>query len=77
MSLVVTYDVRQGRQGRNWITTKEVAVLLGISVYTIRSWRHRGVGPPVYRMNSAIRYDQDEVVAWHEACRLEGKAAGE
>jgi len=72
-----THDVRSGRQGRDWITSKEVASLLGISVFTIRSWRHRGVGPPVYRMNSAIRYDREEVLDWHAACRLEGKAAGQ
>jgi len=57
---------------REWIRAQDVADMLGVSVYTVRSWRYRGQGPPAYRMNTAIRYDRAEVEAWHAAKRIRG-----
>lgn len=58
------------RRKREWIKADEVAEMLGISVHTVRSWRLRGHGPPAYRMNTAIRYDRQEVEEWHERKRI-------
>jgi predicted DNA-binding transcriptional regulator AlpA len=35
---------------------REVADLLGLSVATLRAWRHRGQGPRFLRLGRAVRY---------------------
>lgn len=38
------------------LTEREVAELLGLSVATLRAWRHRGQGPRFLRLGRAVRY---------------------
>ena len=38
------------------LTEREVSDLLGLSVATLRAWRHRGPGPRVLRLGRAGRY---------------------
>ncbi len=38
------------------VTEREVADLLGLSVATLRAWRHRGQGPRFLRLGRAVRY---------------------
>ena len=38
------------------LTEREVAELLGLSVATLRAWRHRGKGPRFLRLGRSIRY---------------------
>ncbi len=38
------------------LTEREVAELLGLSVATLRAWRHRGHGPRFLRLGRAVRY---------------------
>ena len=38
------------------LTEREVAALLGLSVATLRAWRHRGQGPRFLRLGRAVRY---------------------
>jgi excisionase family DNA binding protein len=38
------------------LTEREVAALLGLSVATLRAWRHRGRGPRFLRLGRAVRY---------------------
>lgn len=71
MAPMPTDTVRQERH-RDWIKADEVAEMLGVSVYTVRSWRYRRQGPPAYRMSTAIRYDRAEVEEWHRRHRLIG-----
>jgi predicted DNA-binding transcriptional regulator AlpA len=35
---------------------REVAELLGLSVATLRAWRHRGKGPRFLRLGRSVRY---------------------
>ena len=47
------------------LTEREVAELLGLSVATLRAWRHRGKGPRFLRLGRSVRYlpaDLDEFV---------------
>jgi predicted DNA-binding transcriptional regulator AlpA len=37
-------------------TEREVADMLGLSVATLRAWRHRGQGPRFLRLGRAVRY---------------------
>lgn len=53
-----------------WITAKDVAELIGVSLFTVYSWARKGTGPGHYRVNGrSIRYDRAEVLAWREAQR--------
>ena len=38
------------------LTEREVSTLLGLSVATLRAWRHRGQGPRFLRLGRAVRY---------------------
>jgi excisionase family DNA binding protein len=47
------------------MTEHEVAERLGLSVKTLRAWRHRVVGPRFMRFGRAVRYlpaDVDEYI---------------
>ena len=47
------------------LTEREVAERLGLSVATLRAWRHRGKGPRFLRLGRSVRYlpsDVDEFV---------------
>ena len=38
------------------LTEREVSDQLGLSVATLRAWRHRGQGPRFLRLGRAVRY---------------------
>ena len=38
------------------LTEREVAESLGLSVATLRAWRHRGKGPRFLRLGRSVRY---------------------
>jgi excisionase family DNA binding protein len=47
------------------LTERQVAEQLGLSVATLRAWRHRGKGPRFLRLGHSVRYlpsDVDEFV---------------
>jgi excisionase family DNA binding protein len=47
------------------LTERQVAEQLGLSVATLRAWRHRGKGPRFLRFGRAVRYlpaDLDEFI---------------
>jgi predicted DNA-binding transcriptional regulator AlpA len=43
------------------LTDVEVAVRLGVSRFTVRSWRLKGVGPRFLKMGRAVRYRPQDV----------------
>lgn len=50
-------------------TVAEVAEFLGVPIATIYAWRHRGAGPPAFRVGRYLRFRADEVSAWLDAQR--------
>ena len=46
---------------RRTLTDVEVAVRLGVSRFTVRSWRLKGVGPRFLKMGRAVRYRPEDV----------------
>ena len=48
-------------QGERAITEIEAAAMLGLSVATLRMWRHRGRGPTFVRFGRAVRYLTSEL----------------
>jgi excisionase family DNA binding protein len=43
------------------LTEREVAELLGLSVATLRAWRHRRKGPRSLRLGRSVRYLPSDV----------------
>jgi len=51
-----TTERDQTRDTARALTEREVAELLGLSVATLRAWRHRGKGPRFLRLGRSVRY---------------------
>lgn len=49
------------------LKTREVSEKTGIPVPTWRWWRHRGEGPPSFKIGKTVFYDADELDAWIQA----------
>ncbi len=45
-------------------TIQQVSAFLGIPVGTLYQWRHRGDGPPAFRVGRHLRFDTVEVRRW-------------
>ena len=62
----LTVDDRAGTsRTATALTETQVAEQLGLSVATLRAWRHRGRGPRFLRFGRAVRYlpaDLDEFI---------------
>jgi excisionase family DNA binding protein len=43
------------------LTDVEVAARLGVSRFTVRSWRLKGIGPRFLKMGRAVRYRPQDV----------------
>ena len=48
------------------MTLPDLSAMLGVPVGTLYGWRHRGDGPPGYRIGRHVRYRRSEVEAWIE-----------
>jgi excisionase family DNA binding protein len=48
------------------LTLLEVAELLNVPVTTLYAWRHKGEGPPGYRIGRHVRYRWTAVEVWLE-----------
>ena len=53
-----------------FLTEKEVAVMTGISVHTLRNRRHRGVGFPYSKVGKSVRYGLADVEDFMASCRV-------
>ncbi len=49
-----------------WLTSKKVALHLGVSEATVYSWRAKGNGPPWTKFGRLVRYKTSNVDAWAE-----------
>lgn len=46
------------------MTLVELSEMLGVPAGTLYAWRHRGEGPPGYRLGRHVRYRRSLVEAW-------------
>jgi len=54
-----------------YLTEKQVAVITGFAVQTLRNWRHRGVGPVYCKVNrAAIRYPWGDLLSYMDEQRV-------
>lgn len=49
----------------------EAAGLLGLSVTTLRAWRHQGRGPRFVRFGRAVRYLTEDLGDYIDGCRVD------
>ena len=56
-----TTALDQTRGTARALTEREVGELLGLSVATLRAWRHRGKGPRFLRLGRSVRYLPSDV----------------
>ena len=56
------------------LTEREVAELLGLSVATLRAWRHRGKGPRFLRLGRSVRYLPADLADFVRASAVDRKA---
>lgn len=54
---------------RGWLTSKEIANFLGLTVETLHDWRKRRTGPPYHRMVGRLYYRKEEFLEWFSASR--------
>lgn len=55
----------------NALTETQAAQHLGLSVATLRAWRHRGKGPRFVRFGRAVRYLRVDLDAFIRACAVD------
>ena len=56
------------------LTEREVAERLGLSVATLRAWRHRGKGPRFLRLGRSVRYLPSDVDAFVQASAVDTRS---
>lgn len=59
--LTLTGTREQPREVERALSEHEAAAMLGLSVATLRLWRHRKKGPAFLRLGRAIRYRRADV----------------
>jgi len=52
----------------------QAARFLNLSVRTLQAWRTRGEGPAYVRAGRAIRYRQQDILAWIQANTIPAKS---
>lgn len=52
--------------GEQWLSRKQVAEVLGVSISTLERWHRLGIGPRAYRLAGLrfLRYEPEEVRAF-------------
>ena len=60
-SVASSADISSGTPGKHTLTDIEVARRLGVSRFTVRSWRLKGIGPRFLKMGRAVRYRAQDV----------------
>ena len=43
---------------------EEAAAFLRASVATMRDWRHKGIGPPSFKVGRHVRYWKTDLILW-------------
>jgi len=56
------------------LTEREVADLLGLSVATLRAWRHRGKGPRFLRLGRLVRYLRSDLADFVRASAVDTRS---
>lgn len=64
-----------GSASTRTLTDIEVANRLGVSRFTVRAWRLKGVGPRFLKMGRAVRYRPQDVDEYERQALVETQAS--
>lgn len=53
-----------------WLSAKQLAEYIGVSVKTVYDWNYKEIGPPRYKVRGVLKYKRHEVDAWLERYRI-------
>lgn len=56
---------------QRWLNEKEAASMLGVSVYTLRQHRFKGIGVPYVKYGKSVRYSIADICAYFDSLRVE------
>jgi excisionase family DNA binding protein len=71
----IPLDHSSGRPSeKGTLTDVDVAARLGVSRFTVRSWRIKGVGPRFMKMGRAVRYRPQDVDEYERQALVETRA---
>ena len=59
------------------LTDVEVATRLGVSRFTVRSWRLKGVGPRFLKLGRAVRYRPQDIDDYERQALVETQATSD
>ena len=62
------------RPAKGTLTDLEVAARLGVSRFTVRSWRLKGCGPRFLKLGRAVRYRPEDVDEFERQALVETQA---
>jgi len=65
------------RSPKRTLTDIEVAARLGVSRFTVRAWRLKGLGPRFMKMGRAVRYRPQDVDEYERQALVETQAQSE
>ncbi|MFT6009255.1 MAG: excisionase family DNA binding protein [Parasphingorhabdus sp.] len=54
----------------NFITPDQAAAYLGMSAFTLSSYRHLGKGPAFYKVGKHVKYRKSDLETWIDSCRV-------
>ena len=74
---VVSMESFTSPSGKTTLTDIEVANRLGVSRFTVRSWRLKGVGPRFLKMGRAVRYRPQDVDDYERQALVETQAGSD
>ena len=74
VSGVALEELLTSPSGKTTLTDIEVASRLGVSRFTVRSWRLKGVGPRFLKMGRAVRYRPRDVDDYERQALVETQA---
>lgn len=56
------------------LSDAQVAERLGVSLFTVRAWRYRRMGPRFLKMGRAVRYRSQDVEAFQQTALVDPTA---
>jgi len=54
-----------------WVSERTVSEMSGMSIQTLRNWRHLRKGPPYSKVGRSVRYDLSDVEAYFQQRRID------
>lgn len=56
--------MRTPNNDQPWLSHEDIAKRYGVSIDTVRKWRHEGTGPVGVRFGRVVRYSVVELERW-------------